>query len=418
MTADLVTDAETIRARESGAGEPQREWRADAAQEWSFAPPRRVLLVSAFYHLPYRVMRCAAATGAEVFALGTARSRGLAHSRFCQRFEETSAPIDGQGGEDLLEAINRSANALGVECVLPGDAPSTRSLIALRDRIAAPVFAGPDLASFDLLNDKARFQALCASAGVRTPETRIFANRAELEAALVSEELPEKAIAKPLSLDNSEGCVVLDRASWRARMDAIDYAPVVVQRFIEGEDIGASVFCRGGAVTAFVAHRYRRAVYRTFAAPRVREDIERLLGPLGVDGVFNFDMRLDREGGVHYLECNPRLFFKVAMSMLAGVNFVALGFGAPRDGPIELPARTVRFPRALALALVAPWRIERESLGALAFAFADPVPWLREEAGFETSPGRRANRTAPFPSPLTVARPAPVLAEQVDERRD
>ena len=401
MNAELIIDAGNAQAR-AALPEP----RADAAQGLSFAPPRRVLLVAALTMLPYRVMRCAAATGAEVFVLGAARARGLAQSRACRRFEETPVPIDGQGGEDLLDAINRSVAALGVGCVLPGDAPSTRSLIALRERISAPVFPGPDLATFDLLNDKARFQALCAAAGVRTPETRTFGTRAGLEAALVSGELPEKAIAKPLSLDGSEGCVVLDRETWRGRIDRIDYAPILVQRFVEGEDIGASVFCRRGAVTAFVAHRYHRAVYQTFDAPGVRADIERLLGPLGVDGVFNFDMRLDREGGVHFLECNPRLFFKVAMSMLAGVNFVALGFGAPRDGPVAAPACTVRFPKALAHALMTPWRIERESLRALAFTLADPVPWLREEAGFATTPGPDAGGLAPVRRPF--ARLAPI----------
>ena len=36
-------------------------------------------------------------------------------------------------------------------------------------------------------------------------------------------------------------------------------------------------------------------------------------------------MILTPDGAVHYLECNPRFFYKINLSMIAGVNFVAHG---------------------------------------------------------------------------------------------
>jgi len=361
----------------------------------AFAPPRRVLMVSALYGMPYRVLRCAAATGAEVFVLGGPAARGLAYSRFCKRFEEASVPIDGLGREDLLHAINRQVEALGVDCVVPGDPPSTRSLIVLRDRIRARVFPSPNLETFDLLNDKARFHRYCASAGVPTPRTWLFECTRSLRDAIAAGTLPAKTIAKPLSRSGGEGCVVLDGQAARSRLAEIDYAPIVVQEFIEGEDVCASVFCSKGDVIAFVAYQFGRDIYRTLAAPRIRSEIEKLLRPLDVEGVFGFDLRRDRKGRIYFVECNPRVTFRIAMSMLAGVNFIALGTnGAPCEaidsaGPRE---RTVRGPKALLVALARPWRIEQESLRALRFTLADPVPYLREELAYAIDRCRGACR--------------------------
>jgi predicted ATP-grasp superfamily ATP-dependent carboligase len=353
---------------------------AEKAGPISIVP--RILMVSALCKLSYRVMRCAAATGGEVYALGAPASRGLTRSRFCQQFKLTEIPIDGTASERLLEEINQCVAAWRIDLVLAGDAPATRAVIALRDRIDAPCFPMPDLESFDLLNDKWKFYHLCVAAGVLTPNTWIFRGRTELRTALDGA-LPGKVIAKPLSQSGGEGCLILESENVKAKLGRIDYAPILVQQFIEGEDIGASVFCRDGAVKAFVAHSYRRDTYRTFPDARILSEIEKILRPLGVDGVFNFDMRRDADGSVHYLECNPRFFFKIAMSMLAGVNFVARGLDAAPEEPITIGARTVRFPKALMCMLWAPWRIEPESWNALKFTLADPIPYFREEIGLE-----------------------------------
>ena len=329
-------------------------------------------------------MQCAAATGAEVYVLGAAASHGLRLSRFCRKFEATGIPIDGTPREELAQAIDRCVARWGIDLVLAGDGHAARSLIALRNRIGAPCFPMPDLESFDRLNDKWRFHRIAVGAGVRTPATWLFRDVAELAAARHDGTLPRKAIAKPLSLSGSEGCFVFEAGVATEKLARIGYAPILVQEFIEGEDIGASVFCERGVVKAFIAHGYRRDTYHTFASAGIREDIEAMLGPLAVDGVFNFDMRRDANGGIHYLECNPRFFFKMAMSMLAGINFVALGLDGAPEAITTSPARTVRFPKALLFSLLTPWRgIEPESWKALRFTLADPIPYLREEMGFE-----------------------------------
>ena len=102
--------------------------------------------------------------------------------------------------------------------------------------------------------------------------------------------------------------------------------------------------------------------------------------------MLNFDMRVGSNGVVYWLECNPRFFFKMFMSLLAGIPFVE--FGLPNwsiSGPSALPSGTnVRFFRAAAIELFRPWRLTRRDLGYLCFVLADPVPWIRENLGFET----------------------------------
>lgn len=376
-----------IPLRDIGNAEPEEASRAarvrwDRADRPVSAIPR-ILVLSALYKLPYRVMRCAAATGAQVYALGAPASSGLTYSRFCRGFKATGVPIDGTAREELLEEINRCVALWGIDLVMAGDGPATRALIALRHRIGAACFPMPDLESFDLLNDKWRFHRLCVAAGVLTPSTWLFRDATELSTALDSGTLSGKLIAKPLSESGSEGCVILETQNAKANLCDIDYAPILVQQFIEGEDIGASVFCERGVVKAFVAHVYRRDTYRTFADSRIRGEIEKCLRALNLNGVFNFDMRRDANGRVHYLECNPRFFFKIAMSMLAGINFVGLGVDDTPEETAAIRDRTVRFPKALLCMLWAIWRIEPESWRALRFTLADPIPYLREEIGLE-----------------------------------
>jgi predicted ATP-grasp superfamily ATP-dependent carboligase len=370
-----------MRTTLTGIGNAQREGAKLAAHVRPVSAAPRVLVLSALYKLPYRVMRCAAATGAQVYALGAPAARGLIYSRLCSGFKATDIPIDGTARQELVEEINQCVELWGIDLLLAGDGPATRSLIALRHRIGAPCFPMPDLESFDLLNDKWRFHRLCVAAGVLTPSTWLFRDPTELRTALDSGTLPGKIIAKPLSQSGGEGCVILETEHAKANLCHIDYAPILIQQFIEGEDIGASVFCERGVIKAFIAHDYRRDTYRTFADSRIRDEIEKCLRAFNLDGVFNFDMRRDANGRVHYLECNPRFFFKIAMSMLAGINFVGLGLDETPKETINVDDRTVRFPKALFCMLWAIWRIEAESWKALRFTLADPTPYLREEIG-------------------------------------
>jgi predicted ATP-grasp superfamily ATP-dependent carboligase len=346
--------------------------------------------------MPYRALRCLSAEGTTVYALGNPSSAGIAYSRFCERFVTAGVFIDGTAPDQLIDEVNGCILCFQIDVVVATDGPSTRSLIAMRDRLDARSFPMPDLQTFDLLNSKWNFYRLCRSLAIEVPETRLFRNAAELGAAFDRGEFRSPQIAKPLNLSGGEGCIRIEPRRARPELSRIDYAPLVVQEFIEGDDIGASALCEGGTVKAFMAHRYRRDVYETFWDERIYADIETFTRSLAIDGLVNFDMRLAPDGRVTYLECNPRVFFKIAMSMLAGVNFLSLGLRSSRESEhVICPPATVRFPKALLLALLRSGRAEPQSWAALKYVLSDPIPYLREELGLEVGASRRDRYSEP-----------------------
>jgi hypothetical protein len=348
-----------------------------------------VLMLSNTFKMPYRVMRCAAAAGARVHILSTSRGADLALSRCCQGLTVSSRAIDGQFDPELASEINALTERLGIDLVMAGDALSTRSLIAVRPLLAAPSFPMPNLAQFDLLNDKSRFTDLCRSLGIECPRTRLYADVSDLRRDLLLNTLDFPAIAKPLGMNGAVGCITLERETAHRRLADIFYSPILVQQFIEGEDIGASVYCEHGEIKAFIAHKYGRARYSTFPGHDIHDTLAAICRHMKLSGVYNFDMRLTPDGRVIYLECNPRFFYKIAMSMLAGVNFVELGLpGRHREAPARPPrSGAILFPKALAAALLTPWKLEGRIWPALAFILADLIPNLREAAGLEDHTG-------------------------------
>jgi predicted ATP-grasp superfamily ATP-dependent carboligase len=339
---------------------------------------QRVLLVASLFNMPYRVMRCASTAGADqVYVLASEGARGLAWSRHCTRLFSTVRPIDGSRDPGLAAGINRLAREFGITAVVPGDAAATRALIAAADLIAVPCFPLPGLPEFDLLNDKAAFAELCRSLDIRCPATRLFADAGALATEIAAGRVPCPAIVKPVNLSGGEGVYRLDRHNPAETLRRIDYRPVVVQEFVEGDDVCAAAFCRAGVVRAFAGYRPGGGTFSTFRDQRILDDVGRILRPLKVDGVFNFDMRLTAAGEIYFIECNPRFFYTIDRAMLAGINFVGLGLaGRCDDEPMLVAdAAEVRYPRAL---LRSPRHWNRASLRHALYPWSDPIPKLLE----------------------------------------
>jgi biotin carboxylase len=240
----------------------------------------------------------------------------------------------------------------------------------------------PTPADFDTLNNKWSFSRHCLAQGVACPESWLFSGVRELRRWIVARRLPLPLIAKPLDWDGGHGVCLLPAEGWDKALGGIDYAPMIVQRWIDGDDIGAAAFCHEGHVASFLAHRYERGVYEAFPDPAIRDAIERILKPLATSGVFNFDMRRDAQGRVYFLECNPRFFFKIALAMEAGFNFVQCGLGrmsasAPSD------TVTVRRPAAAILRAATTARLSKRDTAHWAHLWADPLPYLREMLGID-----------------------------------
>lgn len=341
--------------------------------------PLRVLMVCNLFTMPYRVMRCAHEAGARVWVLGNEGASGIKYSRYCQEFSQAESQFDGQPRSETAAEINRHVEEFHIDLVMPGDASSTRTLIALKDSVRARCFPMPDLCWFDRLNNKWEFACICQSLGIRCPPTRLLPDRDAVISEIVAGRQPLPAIAKPINLEGGHGVIKLDRGDAIRQAQAIDYAPVLLQDFIEGEDIGASVYCESGQVLSFIAHRLARKIYSTFHSQEIENAVTNLMAYAGSDGVYNFDMRRTADGGVYFLECNPRIFYKINLSMVAGINFTLRGITPGGAIPASVPdGRRVRMPLAFAADLFKPWTLSLRDLAMMKYLYSDPIPMVRE----------------------------------------
>jgi biotin carboxylase len=365
---------------------------------------RLLVVCLGFGTLQFRVLRCAADAADEVHVLGTASSRRITSSRCLTGFHPAAHLDDPVDLAEAADEIDRVAAQLDAALVIPGDGRATRLFARLRGRLRAACFPVPTAPVFDLLNDKWRFGQLCGELGVPYPAARLFVDWAELRAAAGRGELPFPIIVKPIDQAGGRGVVVFrsleellargGRAGLRAR--AIDYAPVLAQRFVEGDDICLSAFCRHGEVLADVVYRKRGGDCLFTENPELVELAGRVLGHVAYDGVSNFDARVDRAGRVHLVECNPRFWYTMDMTLLAGVNFVALGLqeAVARDVGARTVGAVLLSNASLLRALGAPWTMTSLDLTVLRYRLRDPVPVLhalreklRDRLGISRAPG-------------------------------
>lgn len=336
-----------------------------------------ILMLSAGFVAQYRVMRCAAARGARVHVLGSGAAPSLALSRFCHAYR----PFDfGRDLQSAARAIDDYASRNGIDLVLPSDAPTTRFLAAVRPLLATASFPVPELAAFDELATKDRFMALSRRLAIPHPQGNVYASKAELIEALARGELRLPAMLKPVDRAGSIGVVKIDAANAQNVAWQIDYAPILAQDFVEGDDRSISVFCRDGTVLKQAIYEHPEGEFRFRKEPALEKLVAEIARELKLTGVFNFDARIDREGRVWMIECNPRFFFNMDVAMVAGMNFADPDHSG--DEVTSLDDRAIRVPQALLRAL---FRLRRPQSGdwkTLMHWLADPLMFALLASGY------------------------------------
>jgi hypothetical protein len=356
--------------------------------------PRNILLLAQSFQAPYRVMRCAAAMGAKVFLFCNDDARSLALSRFCAGYQDFTFEPE-PAPETAAAEIEAFCRKHKIDMILPADAIATRLLARTRHLLTTPVFPIPDLATFDQLVTKDRFMEFCRANDIRHPEGHILANREALIAAIKNGCIKLPAILKPINRWGSVGVVKIDASNALEIAGTIDYAPVLVQDYIEGVDRSISIFARKGAVTKQVTYCYPNNEFTFQREPELARIVGEISADLKLDGVFNFDARIEADGTVWLLECNPRFFFTMDAAMVAGANFakietVACGAShyarleAGPDGPIITVADgQLRQPEALLKHVLRgnlPNAMDRKMLGHW---LRDPVYFLLAVVGYK-----------------------------------
>ena len=80
-------------------------------------------------------------------------------------------------------------------------------------------------------------------------------------------------------------------------------------------------FSTGGKILAHATQRRDERRFELFANPDLVGNVERLVAATGLNGPANFDAVLEDETGLAYIvECNPRFWFTIHMSMIVGLK--------------------------------------------------------------------------------------------------
>jgi hypothetical protein len=314
--------------------------------------PRKVLLLAQEFVAQYRVLRAVAMTGAAVHIMGPEKARALALSRYCAAYHPfffgheaylgIDEPVDAR---KIAAHIDDVAFRHGLALVLAGDALTTRLLCEMQPYLQTKSFPVPDLATFDSLATKDAFMKLCHSRSILHPRGHVFPRIDALAAAIAAGKVAFPSIVKPLNRAGSIGVVRIDRHNAGEILSKIDYAPVLVQDFVEGEDRCITVMAIGGAIVKEVVYWHPEGVFTFGRQTELSRIVGDIAGELNLTGVFNFDARIALDGRVWMIECNPRFFFNMDVAAIAGINFAALDDVSPGQCAM-LSNRQLRVPQS------------------------------------------------------------------------
>jgi biotin carboxylase len=336
------------------------------------------LMVAFAFVLPYHLLRTATAAGIRVHVLGSGPSRALRNSRYCASYHPSAQRWDGPDEhETLLAEIREVVQRRHIDVIFPSDDVSTRLLAALRDRLPVRTTPLPDVATFDLLNDKWNFTRFALAHGVRVPQGWLRSSVDAVRRDLADGVLRLPLTAKPVNRSGGYGVVHLRDEADLAQLDRIDYRPILLQRHIVGETIGISVVARAGRVLVHATQRRDERRFELFANPDLAENVERLVAASGFSGPANFDAVLEDASGLSWIvECNPRFWYTIWMAMVAGLNFLDFAFAAepPAAAPITLAGVGLQLsPRDI---VRHPGQASRRDWQVIGHHLRDPLPYL------------------------------------------
>lgn len=355
-----------------------------------------VVLICHFGRTGYNILRSLRSVGARVHLVHDSRSVSLRFSRYCKVLwaTENYATTDA---DDVVDTINELHLEVGVDSVIASDVDALTFLSQIKDRLLAPVFPMANAETLATLHDKWQFHQLCEASGVAVPRSRYFADKNEVDPALIERELGYPVIVKPVDSYGQRGIVIWQNQDqvkkWLQSVGDFDRQGMIVQEFIEGQDWALSVFAQDGVIKHWVSwvcpgqldDRY--GVGRFLATQFIpRDDLftmgQKIVAATRFSGVANFDGRYDeRSCTMKMFECNPRFFNRMSAARLSGVDFVRPGLPVGGTQPVHLgdvsyfPWQELFTMRGIKRLLRAQW-----PLGPLFHDFyemgTDPLPLL------------------------------------------
>lgn len=285
-----------------------------------------------------------------------------------------------------VATINAYCRRRSIDLVMPSDIGTTFMLARMGDAItAAHLFPLASPESLALLHNKWSFMQWLGEHGLPFPTSQLLAP----DAALGGFDFGFPLIAKPLESSGGRGVQKIDSLD-ELRVYMRDHrvhsaAPFLIQTFVSGEDLVFGVLADHGRIVASTMQKYcadgSRAEF--IQHPELLRMGEKIVSKLHFHGVAEFDVRLDAADRPWFIECNPRLWASIVISMCMGVNYVDLGIKLAQGHHLpdaQLPTGSYVWPKQAALKLlrrqIKPTGLSRQSLYGMFVDFSDPLPLI------------------------------------------
>jgi biotin carboxylase len=291
----------------------------------------------------------------------------------CRSFHKL--PFEDSFGAASVSLIMRLCEELRIDWVIPSDGPTTRFLTGAAAMLGSKSYPVPDTAIFDQLNDKSTFIALCQKLSLAIPLTGVFPGLNQVRERFRDGHLALPLVLKPIDREGGDGVVVLRSEDALERIDDLTYAPVLVQEYVEGCDVSAFYLCQEGQVKREAVYYHGGYFIEFIEDQRIGDECRKIIQATSYSGVIGFDLRQRDDGSFVFLECNPRFWYNMELTMLAGANFVRAGVESPAldEQPLNasLAGIVVIRPKGLLRKLPIPGSRQQIRLAVLTYLAAD-----------------------------------------------
>lgn len=274
-------------------------------------------------------------TRASCTAVCATGSRYVRHSALVDQYAEIR--FDGSDDQRFVDYVNALERQSPGQLLVAADTAGNRLVNRVRSRLEVACAPLPTDAVLDVLDDKWQFHRQCLRLGLPTPETLLAASKEQIDFDAAAERLGLPFFVKPAREAQSHGaCEIASRADLqRLLLDDphYRYAPLLLQRFIRGTDLGVNVCAAGGQVRAIAVQRRRPPQLADAPIDFLHSsDLElaahTMCSATAYDGVMNIDARVEDDTGIVWLlEANPRYWRSLSASTWGGLNFVAEHLG-------------------------------------------------------------------------------------------
>jgi hypothetical protein len=186
---------------------------------------------------------------------------------------------------------------------------------------------------------KAGFAEICQKIELPMPKTWKVDAKEDISWLARDSEFTFPLLVKAVNMSGSIGIKFV--ASHQDLEDIIsdetyNYSPLVVQKYVHGIDVCLSFLALEGSIELAYSHEVTKSGASFPVLGEFFQYAKRLAKSIDYTGVANLDVRIDDEGKLHLIECNPRFWASSPLSCLLGIDMIAeakgISYGSP---PLE-----------------------------------------------------------------------------------